>query len=58
MNIQVGDIVRNLENRFLHLVLDMYKSELGEHDQVLLQRVGDNYPQWALTSELELVENK
>ena len=38
MKIQVGDIVKILGERFLHLVLDLHECEPDEYNQALVQK--------------------
>ena len=57
MKIQVGDIVRILGSKFLHMVLDVNKCELEEFNQALVQRVGDVRDEWVFLNNCEVVEN-
>jgi len=57
MKIQVGDIVKILGERFLHLVLDLHECEPDEFNQALVQRLGDAKDQWVSAQRCEIVEN-
>ena len=57
MKIQVGDIVKVLGERFLHLVLDLHECEPDEFNQALVQRVGDAKDRWVSSHCCEVVES-
>ena len=57
MKIQVGDIVKVLGERFLHLVLDLHECEIEEFNEALVQRIDNTKDQWVLTREVISVEN-
>ena len=57
MKIQVGDIVKVLGEKFLHLVLDLHECEPDEFNQALVQRLGDAKDRWVNAQRCEIVEN-